>query len=144
MQAEDNGNDAFARVLDEIAEADAENRPGAEGSRTRASDETWTLLAARIALLMASGNDPATTRRSRLHHRFLDAPEETEVPELDELPRLPPGLTRVELERLRRLFARVNHPDRCAPADRDVANTRMAAFNRMIDDAITAQLRKAG
>ncbi len=50
--------------------------------------------------------------------------------------RLRPGLSRAELHRIRRDFARSNHPDRVPPSWRDEANQRMTIANALIDRAL--------
>ncbi len=50
--------------------------------------------------------------------------------------RLRPGLTRAELHRIRRDFARSNHPDRVPPSWREEANQRMTIANALIDHAL--------
>lgn len=53
--------------------------------------------------------------------------------------RLRPGLTRAELHRIRRDFARSNHPDRVPPSWREEANQRMTIANALIDRALKQQ-----
>jgi hypothetical protein len=55
---------------------------------------------------------------------------------------LGPHLTAKELERIRRDFARCNHPDRVAPGDRDLATRRMALANVLIDQALQRNGRR--
>lgn len=45
-------------------------------------------------------------------------------------------LTRADLRRLRRAYARVNHPDRVASLDREEATQRMMIANALIDRAL--------
>jgi hypothetical protein len=54
---------------------------------------------------------------------------------LDEL-HLTPNLTSQELARIRREFAKVNHPDRVEPLQRDEATRRMTIANSVIDEAL--------
>lgn len=54
---------------------------------------------------------------------------------------LAPQLTAREIERIRRDFALANHPDRVAPADRDLATRRMALANVLIDQALQGKRR---
>jgi hypothetical protein len=138
---------SFASVLDQLAEgavadadvdAEAWEEPvlDADSTAPPLDDETWAVLSARIALTMAS--PPDAQARLKLHRRFFDGEpgDETERQDPEKLPDLAAGLSRTDLERLRRLFARVNHPDRVPPTERIAANRRMAAFNRLIDDAL--------
>jgi hypothetical protein len=46
------------------------------------------------------------------------------------------GLTRAQLQRLRRVFALDNHPDRLAPSRREAASRRMTIANSLIDEAL--------
>ncbi len=57
---------------------------------------------------------------------------------LDEL-HLTPSLTAAELVRLRREFAKINHPDRVLPPGRDQATRRMTIANSVIDEALRAK-----
>jgi hypothetical protein len=43
------------------------------------------------------------------------------------------NLSASELKKLRRAFARVNHPDRLAPSQREIATHRMTIANMLID-----------
>jgi hypothetical protein len=125
------GDDAFARLLDEIAADDA----GDAGRRAAA--DAWAALSAQIALALAGSADPGDSRPARLHRRFVDGDTHAgDAPTSDQMPIVPERATRAELERLRRLFARVNHPDRVPSGERDAANHRMAMFNRMIDERL--------
>ena len=54
---------------------------------------------------------------------------------MDEL-HLTPSLTAADLKRLRRRFAKANHPDRVAPAVREQATRRMTIANSLIDEAL--------
>ena len=49
---------------------------------------------------------------------------------------LTPALGAKDLERIRREFALANHPDRAAPAARDLATARMTIANTLIDQAL--------
>jgi hypothetical protein len=125
------GDDAFSRLLDEIAADDAGD------SNRRAAADAWAALSARIALALAGKSDMGDVRPARLHQRFLDSEADLgDAPATDHLPAVPEKATRAELERLRRLFARVNHPDRVPSGERDAANHRMALFNRLIDERL--------
>jgi hypothetical protein len=53
----------------------------------------------------------------------------------DEL-HLTPNLTADDLARIRREFAKVNHPDRVLPPLRDEATRRMTIANSLIDEAL--------
>lgn len=128
----------FATILEQVAAADE------AAAVRRAATETWALLAARIALAMAPEEKRAQPQRPNHHLKFVDA----DVPMADQdhepltaLPEITARLSRVELERLRRLFAKANHPDRVAPELREMANQRMALFNRMIDEALSRAAR---
>jgi hypothetical protein len=46
------------------------------------------------------------------------------------------GMTRAELQRLRRSFALENHPDRLGPAQGETASRRMTIANALIDAAL--------
>jgi hypothetical protein len=54
---------------------------------------------------------------------------------VDEL-HLTPNLTSNDLARIRREFAKVNHPDRVQPPRREEATRRMTIANSLIDDAL--------
>jgi hypothetical protein len=54
---------------------------------------------------------------------------------LDEL-HLTPTLTAMDLGRLRREFAKLNHPDRVLPPGREQASRRMTIANSIIDEAL--------
>jgi hypothetical protein len=56
---------------------------------------------------------------------------------------LTPALGARDLERIRREFALVNHPDRAAPAARDLATRRMTIANMLIDQALQDRKRQA-
>jgi hypothetical protein len=71
-----------------------------------------------------------------------ETPEEPSLPSkseheqvVDEL-HLTPNLTPADLKRLRRRFAKANHPDRVAPAVREQATRRMTIANSLIDQAL--------
>lgn len=49
---------------------------------------------------------------------------------------LRPSDTRVELQKKRRAFARINHPDRAPEEWRDAATTRMMLANHLVDAAL--------
>lgn len=108
------------------------------GAYARNDDQSHMAEAAQIALSLANGFEPRRGHRPDLHRRFVDGSDESErgagIPEPPT--RIPPGLSIAELERLRRQYAKLNHPDRVAPCARDAANRRMAVFNQMIDQAI--------
>ena len=57
---------------------------------------------------------------------------------------LTPALGAKDLERIRREFALVNHPDRATPAARDLATARMTIANTLIDQALHDRKRQAG
>jgi hypothetical protein len=63
---------------------------------------------------------PDAQARLKLHRRFFDGEpgDETERQDPEKLPDL------------------AAHPDRVPPTERTAANRRMAAFNRLIDDAL--------
>jgi hypothetical protein len=48
-----------------------------------------------------------------------------------------------DLERIRREFALANHPDRAAPAARDLATARMTIANTLIDQALRDRKQQA-
>lgn len=52
-------------------------------------------------------------------------------------------LTARDLERVRRSFARANHPDRAPAAERDLATLRMTLANALIDQALAKHGRKS-
>ena len=52
--------------------------------------------------------------------------------------RLRPRLTAKDLHRVRRQFARGNHPDRVPPPLRERATRRMVIANTLIDQALKA------
>jgi hypothetical protein len=56
---------------------------------------------------------------------------------------LTPALGARDLERIRREFALANHPDRAAPAARDLATRRMTIANTLIDQALQDRKRQA-
>lgn len=56
---------------------------------------------------------------------------------------LTPTLGAKDLERIRREFALANHPDRAAPAARDLATTRMTIANTLIDQALHDRMQQA-
>jgi hypothetical protein len=131
-------DDRFASVLDALAAADGAAVSGL------AAEEAWSLLAARIALAMAPADSSGRSSRPDLHLRFVDVLDEAESRPAgpgDDLPEISNHMSRADLERLRRRFAKANHPDRVAPAYREVANRRMAIFNRMIDEALEHSTR---
>jgi hypothetical protein len=67
------------------------------------------------------------------------APTKTEQEAvLDEL-HLTPNLTSEELARIRREFAKTNHPDRVLPPRRDEATRRMTIANSVIDEAMRSK-----
>ncbi len=124
-------DDAFARLLDEIA-ADDES-----AADRRSAADAWAVLSAHVAFALAGKPDIPDARPGRLHRRFIDGDAEaSDAPPADQLPVVPERASRAELERLRRLFARVNHPDRVPSAEREAANHRMALFNRLIDERL--------
>jgi hypothetical protein len=51
------------------------------------------------------------------------------------------GMTRAELQRLRRRFALANHPDRLSPSRREAASRRMTLANSLIDAALRRATR---
>jgi hypothetical protein len=57
---------------------------------------------------------------------------------VDEL-RLSPNLTAADLVRLRREFAKLNHPDRVLPPGREQATRRMTIANCVIDEALRSR-----
>ncbi len=61
---------------------------------------------------------------------------------LDEL-HLTPGLTAADLLKLRREFAKINHPDRVLPPGREQASRRMTIANSIIDEALRAKRTRA-
>jgi len=61
---------------------------------------------------------------------------------LDEL-HLTPGLSAADLVRLRREFAKTNHPDRVQPPGREQASRRMTIANSIIDEALRAKRTRA-
>jgi hypothetical protein len=61
---------------------------------------------------------------------------------IDEL-QLTPGLTAQELARIRREFAKVNHPDRVVAPEREEATRRMTIANVLIDEALRSRKSKA-
>lgn len=54
---------------------------------------------------------------------------------VDEL-HITPNLTSTDLKLIRRKFAKINHPDRVAPAVREQATRRMTIANSLIDEAL--------
>lgn len=61
---------------------------------------------------------------------------------LDEL-HLTSSLTAADLIRLRREFAKINHPDRVLPPGREQATRRMTIANSVIDEALRAKRTRA-
>jgi hypothetical protein len=57
---------------------------------------------------------------------------------VDEL-HLTPNLSSDDLARIRREFAKVNHPDRVLPPQRDEATRRMTIANSLIDEALRSR-----
>lgn len=85
----DQGGDAFARVLDEMARAELAGEP------FRLGDDLWALLAARIALAMSNSSEASVGRPAALHRRFeVEGVDEPSLPPSNELPDLPTHLSR--------------------------------------------------
>ena len=61
---------------------------------------------------------------------------------LDEL-HLTPNLTSQQLARIRREFAKINHPDRVLPPRREEATRRMTIANAVIDEAMRGKKARA-
>jgi hypothetical protein len=52
---------------------------------------------------------------------------------------LTPNLTCEDLARIRREFAKLNHPDRVLPPEREEATRRMTIANSLIDEALRSK-----
>lgn len=61
---------------------------------------------------------------------------------VDEL-HLTPNLSRQDLAEIRRRFAKVNHPDRVQPPNREEATRRMTIANSVIDEALRGKKARA-
>lgn len=77
-------------------------------------------------------SDPLEAERRAISMRMQNQSPDAIRRELD----LHPGLTRAELQRLRRSFAASNHPDRLSPEFRAAAEQRMKTANALLDTAM--------
>jgi hypothetical protein len=146
--------DEFVRALEEARRAamggdeDAAERASAERPRSAEFLRTIDRMADRLKSYMSAG---------LLARLYSDgggraAPEPQAAPPpgppkseqeavMDEL-HLTPNLSSEDLARIRREFAKVNHPDRVLPPRRDEATRRMTIANSAIDEALRG--RKTG
>ena len=138
--------DDFASLLDARARAAAGSEPGAPSPRragpvyavggglegSRGSCESLDATDA-LARLYADESAHAAPSPS------LACDREAIAGELG----LTPVLGARDLERIRREFALANHPDRAAPAARDLATRRMTIANTLIDQALRDRKRQA-
>ena len=134
--------DDFASLLDARARAAASSEPGAPSPRRAgpvyavgggldSSREPANAADALARLYADEGAHAATS--------FACDPEAI-AGELG----LTPALGARDLERIRREFALANHPDRAAPAARDLATARMTIANTLIDQALRDRKQQAG
>ena len=133
----------FASLLDARARAAAGSEPGAPSPRRAGpvyavggdldSSREPPNAADALARLYADEGAHAATSPS------LACDREAIAGELG----LTPALGAKDLERIRREFALANHPDRAAPAARDLATTRMTIANMLIDQALHDRKRQA-
>jgi hypothetical protein len=134
--------DDFASLLDARAQAAASSEPRAPAPR-------------RTGPVYAVGGGPDSSREpanaadalARLYAEegahaapHLTCDREAVAAELG----LTPALGAKDLERIRREFALANHPDRAAPAARDLATARMTIANTLIDQALRDRKQQAG
>jgi hypothetical protein len=128
--------DDFASLLDARARVAASSEPGAPSPRRAgpvyavgggpdSSGEPANAADALSRLYADEGAHAATSPS-------LACDRETIASELG----LTPALGARDLERIRREFALANHPDRAAPAARDLATARMTIANTLIDQAL--------
>jgi hypothetical protein len=132
--------DDFASLVDARARAAAGSEPGATSAR-----RTGPVYAVADSLGSCESPDPADML-ARLYpdegaHAAISVACDREAiaGELG----LTPALGARDLERIRREFALANHPDRAAPAARDLATARMTIANMLIDQALHDRKRQA-
>lgn len=125
----------------DILEGMGRRSPGVDASTgaRAASGDFWRVL---DGLANGAGVD---TGASRAAYRANDAGTATRV-EVDAPPSIDPediadeldlrgAASLEELKSVRRLFARLNHPDRVPMPERERANIRMTIANALIDEA---------
>jgi hypothetical protein len=150
-----------AMADDEDAPPAAEERASPEPPRSSEFLSALDRMAGRIKSYISTGllarlyadgaarpaADSETETEAELHHAA--APELEPVPSpappkseheavVDEL-HLTPGLSCEDLARIRREFAKINHPDRVLPTQRDEATRRMTIANSLIDEALRSK-----
>jgi hypothetical protein len=155
--------DEFLKALEEArraAMADEEEVPSQAGERTspepaRSSDFFGALdrMAGRIRTYISTGllsrfyADDAFRSADDSEPREPEAQPAPQQPHPPQPPRseheavvdelhLTPNLTCEDLARIRREFAKINHPDRVLPPQREEATRRMTIANSLIDEAL--------
>jgi hypothetical protein len=131
----------FGDVLDGLARSERSIRDEAPPSRTRYQ---------RAFIVDADDrarNDRPDTGADRLAGLYVNEPVGEELPGealqaiqdwvADQL-KLTPTMTAQDLNRRRRAFALLYHPDCVAPEAREEASRRMTIANTLIDDALAA------
>ncbi len=138
---------AFADILDQIhpsepeldAEGSAEEAPAAPSHATRPHDWLLQMLSG-MALTEGLGRKAhatppvfATSYLEDAVEPLLEAIASCEQDAIAEELGLSEDLSASDLKRIRRMFARDNHPDRLAPSQREIATHRMTIANMLID-----------
>ncbi|WP_020174367.1 hypothetical protein [Methyloferula stellata] len=134
---------AFADVLDQIrpSETDADTEMAAPIAPSQAHQpHDWLLQM--LSGLAPSGHGeraqatPPVFEASYLEDAvepLLEAIASCEQDAIAEELGLSENLSANDLKKLRRAFARANHPDRLAPSQREIATHRMTIANMLID-----------
>jgi hypothetical protein len=143
--------DEFLKALEEARKAamgpDGEPTPRARPASSppisadlrRAIDHVAGKLRSYVsALLLSRIYEENTPRPSSEAPTPPPPPKSEHDAVVDEL-HLSPSLTAADLVRLRREFAKVNHPDRVLPPGREAATRRMTIANSVIDDALRSR-----
>jgi hypothetical protein len=138
--------DDFASLLDARARATAGSEPGASYPR-----RAGPVYAVGGGLEGSPGSCESLDATDALARLYADEGAHAATPPSPACDReaiagelgLAPVLGARDLERIRREFALANHPDRAAPAARDLATRRMTIANMLIDQALRDRKRQA-
>ena len=137
----------FSSLLDARARAAAGSEAGSASPRHARS--VYAIDTRRESGSQSSNRPSAAEALSRVYAddgapAAMPPPPACDREAIAEELRLTPELAARDLERIRREFALGNHPDRVAPADRDLATRRMTLANTLIDQALQERRRVRG
>ena len=131
--------DPFAEVLERVQREAQDDTDGASLRPVGASGFQVPFTAAADAFTPASSDALAGLYDEQASDAARPSAFATDPDAIARELGLAHAATADDLNRIRRRFARVSHPDLVAPALRDVATQRMMIANCLIDDAL-AQL----